>query len=759
MVSAIDLLKADRKWVAWRYVQRKGGKPTKPPVNPATGKAAKVSDPTTWGTYEEAVARQKADNLPGVGYVMTEDDNLTGGDLDHVRDATTGELVPWAQKVVELAETYTEVSPSGTGLRLFWLGKIAKSVKNDEKGVEVYRDGRYLTITGNHVEGTPTEIRKAPKTEALLLARATEGKGAAAEAKEEEKGDEVPEANDWHKLNSTALRNMKAWVPHLFGNKAKPNGDGGYRVSSKALGRNLQEDLSLTTDGIVDFGISDMGDPRQGKRTPINLVMEHKALLFNDAVKWLCDRLGVPPPSILLSPSTPYTSAKELVRCLYTTEDASNLLRRHRGAFWLHSTGCYKQVTDERLKNSVWRFLDEANKIVPVGKSFKTVPFAPKTSNVGDVANACLAVCELDDFIAPPAWLGDLDLPPAVEFMSFSNGLLHVPTGELYPHTPSYFGVLSSDVEYDADAPEPVQWVRFLNETLEDPEAINTLQEWMGYTLTPDTRQQKMLMCIGPKRSGKGTLARIHTALLGMDSVAGPTMSSLGENFGLEPLITKSLAIISDARLGGRADRGAIVERLLSISGEDAITVPRKFLPAWTGRLPTRFAIVTNILPALADDSGALAGRFVILEFRNSFYGREDTSLTAKLLAEMPGILNWAIAGYRRLRDRGHFIQPDASRGLLDQLETLGSPVKAFVNDRCSVEAGHEIEVDALYARWKEWCEGEGRIGSMVGTKEWFGRNLRAVCPGLQIVRRLVNGQRTRHYVGIGLENNPDDVI
>lgn len=759
MTNAIDRLKADRKWVAWRYAPRKGGKPTKPPVDPATGRAAKVSDPKTWGTYEEALSRQQADKLAGVGYVMTEDDDLTGADLDHVRDATTGELAPWAKEVVELAETYTEVSPSGTGLRLFWLGKIPKSVKNDKQGVEVYRDGRYLTITGNHVEGTPLEINRAPKTEAMLMARATGGKVKAEEEAEAE-GDqaEVVEINDWHKLNSTALRNMRTWVPHLFGDKAKPSGDGGYRVSSKALGRNLQEDLSLTTEGIVDFGISDMGDPRQGKRTPINLVMEHKGVLFNDAVKWLCERLGVAKPSILLSPGTPYLSAKEMMRCLYTTEDAVTLLRRHRGAFWLHSKGCYRQITDERLKNSVWRFLDEANKVISVGKKFKTVPFAPKTSNVGDVSNACNSVCELDDFVAPPSWLGDMDMPPASEFMSFANGLLHVPSGELYPHTPEFFGVFGSGVEFDADAKEPEQWLKFLGETLVDPEAISTLQEWMGYTLTPDTRQQKMLMCIGPRRSGKGTLARIHTALLGMDSVAGPTMSSLGENFGLEPLITKSLAIISDARMG-RADKSAIVERLLSISGEDAITVPRKFLPAWSGRLPTRFAVMTNEIPALADGSGALAGRFLILEFQQSFYGREDAGLTQRLMAEISGILNWAIAGYRRLMERGHFVQPANSASLVEQMETLGSPVKLFIEDRCKVGHEQQCEVDALYARWREWCEGEGRIGSMVGTKEWFGRNLHSAVTGLKIVRRREGKERPRMYLGIGLQSDPDKVL
>ena len=95
--------------------------------------------------------------------------------------------------------------------------------------------------------------------------------------------------------------------------------------------------------------------------------------------------------------------------------------------------------------------------------------------------------------------------------------------------------------------------------------------------LSADTSQQKMLLIVGPKRSGKGTIGRVLQALLGHSNVVGPTLASLQTNFGLAPLIGKPLAIISDARLGGRSDQASIAERLLSISGEDAVTIDRKF--------------------------------------------------------------------------------------------------------------------------------------------------------------------------------------
>src|SRR6185312_16566767 len=171
-IPAIQELKQKRQWVAWKYLEKtdKDGKPkwTKPPVCPHNNLGASVSNPKTWGSYAEAVGRAQRSRLAGVGYVLTEQDDFSGADLDHCRDAETGQLQAWTQEIVDLAETYTEISPSGQGLRFFWRGKVPDTFKHDPAQVEVYRSQRYLTITGDHLDGTPTEILPAPKTEELL---------------------------------------------------------------------------------------------------------------------------------------------------------------------------------------------------------------------------------------------------------------------------------------------------------------------------------------------------------------------------------------------------------------------------------------------------------------------------------------------------------------------------------------------------------------------------------------------------------------
>jgi len=262
-------------------------------------------------------------------------------------------------------------------------------------------------------------------------------------------------------------------------------------------------------------------------------------------------------------------------------------------------------------------------------------------------------------------------------------------------------------------------------------QALDLLQEWFGYCLTADTSQQKMLMIVGPRRSGKGTIARMLARLVGAGNVCGPTASGLAGPFGLQPLVGKTLAIVSDARFGGDSI-STVVERLLCVSGEDAVSLDRKFLPSVTMKLPTRFMFLTNELPRLSNTSGALADLFLVLRLTESFYGREDTQLTNQLLAELPGILNWSIEGWRRLRGRGHFVMPQSAEDAVRHMEDLASPVGAFVRDECVVEPGQRVWVDDLYSDWKRWCERDGH--TMTVTRQSFGRDLAAAVPG--VVRR-----------------------
>jgi putative DNA primase/helicase len=452
----------------------------------------------------------------------------------------------------------------------------------------------------------------------------------------------------------------------------------------------------------------------------------------------------------VFKPSAPYDTARAFLKERYT-QDGLATLYHFDGAYYWWNGRCYEKADAKTIRAEIYQFLDNAFRWD--FRLNKLMPFNPTTKKVNDVVDALQAVVNLPNSTPVPGWLTDEHIPdmthPPEELVALSNGLLHLPTLELQPPTPRFFSFNALDYSYRPDAGAcPPHWIEFLTQLWpNDQESIDTLQEIFGYLLTADTSQQKIFMIVGPKRSGKGTIARVLTEMLGRSNVSAPTLASLAERFGLAPLIDKQAAIIADARLGVRADQAAIGERLLSISGEDSITVDRKPIGARTGRLPTRFLLLTNELPRFADASGALAGRLILLALTESFYGKEDLGLIDRLLAELPGILNWSIEGWKRLRKRGHFKQPKSSRDLMQELEDIASPIKAFIRDCCDVDPYVETACDLLYETWRIWCGGQGRNPTAQPT---FGRDLRAAIPSLKVVQHNTDVKKgQRFYKGI----------
>lgn len=149
------------QWVAWKLTPREGEpKPTKVPYDARTGRLASTTDRSTWASFEEAAAFCAAhDWASGVGYVLSSDDPYVGVDLDACRDPQTGRLEPWARAIVKRLNSYTEISPSGTGLRIFVRGELPPHGRR--KGhIEIYSQARFLTITGDHYLAAPDTIQE-----------------------------------------------------------------------------------------------------------------------------------------------------------------------------------------------------------------------------------------------------------------------------------------------------------------------------------------------------------------------------------------------------------------------------------------------------------------------------------------------------------------------------------------------------------------------------------------------------------------------
>jgi putative DNA primase/helicase len=145
-----------RQWLCWRQEERMG-KPTKIPYSPITGQRASSMNPETWAGYQEALRACTEQGYGGIGFVFTPEDDLCGIDLDGCLNPETGGVEGWAQEIIEELDSYTEISPSGTGVHILVRGELQEG-RNRKGRFEAYDRGRYFTVTGKHLAGTPQSI-------------------------------------------------------------------------------------------------------------------------------------------------------------------------------------------------------------------------------------------------------------------------------------------------------------------------------------------------------------------------------------------------------------------------------------------------------------------------------------------------------------------------------------------------------------------------------------------------------------------------
>jgi putative DNA primase/helicase len=280
-----------------------------------------------------------------------------------------------------------------------------------------------------------------------------------------------------------------------------------------------------------------------------------------------------------------------------------------------------------------------------------------------------------------------------------------------------------------------------------DPEAIGTLQEIIGYIVSGETRLEKLFFLFGPGRSGKGTIVKVLERLLGEENATSFSFRQLTDQHGREGFIGKSVLTIQDAHIDHGHHAGA-VEVLKTISGNDRISIPRKYKSAWVGTLPGRILIVSNNAPRLDDDSGTIATRLIPVHLRVSFIGREDPNLLRGLLPELSGIFNWARVGWQRLIARGHFVVPASAREFIDDIRHGASPVTQFVEERCIIGPAMTVETEKLWQAWEGWTTLQQRCPC--GSRQAFGRALASVLPAVGKVRGGT-ADRVHYYRGIGL--------
>lgn len=411
-------------------------------------------------------------------------------------------------------------------------------------------------------------------------------------------------------------------------------------------------------------------------------------------------RLNAPgAPRELPAPGVPMDVARELL------EDYPAALTWWRGDFYQRvPAGTHWEPQEEtEIRGWVRLATENAQYLKPKRKEkgqegakteFEAMRWAPTIGKVKEV------VAALGEGVLQRP--GDDD-----RVLALTNGVLRdASTGDrvLVPHSPEVFNLTSRPFPYEPGATAPY-WLKFLDEVLPDaPDDQHFLQEWFGYVLSGRTDIHAIASLAGQSRSGKGTILRILSAMTGTENVAAGHIDSMVGPFGLEPLIGKSLLAFGDVRWNNKNAQTAI-QRILEISGEDRITVPRKNKTDWVGTLGVRIMFAGNEIPRFADPSRAMANRLRIVHFTQSFAGREDYGLTERLMGELPGIFNWALEGLDRLTATGRLSESARSAELRERVGDGGDATTAFADEYLEPAADAWCYEDEVMEAYEEWCQ------------------------------------------------------
>jgi len=731
-------LKKVPRWVVWSFVEVGEGENkrwSKMPLQ-TNGRPASSTNPETWTDFLTVEDAYSTDKFSGIGFVFSKDDDLVGIDLDDCYDYTTeGFTNPAMQDLSSTVDGYMEISPSGTGVKIFTRSRLFASHADHSIGFEAYSTGRFFTVTGHHLSGTiPTE---AQDLTSVIPARTLRHTGDAF-------GDYVAPLEDWDigRVESEILSKLgpncgyHEWLKvgailhHQFQGDVE---------ACEAWDRWSSLGSSYTSTG--DYSCENKWRTFKGSGATL------RSLLFqvNQQVRTEALQRG----EIILDAGT-MNHARTFLDNYYSSEEGYKLVH-YADDFFIHVGTHYEIVESATIRSQVYSFLDKCKKS---GKQGSLIPFNPAPASVSGALDAIQALVHLPNHpnTKPPIWLLGYSStkPEASKLVSLQNGLFHLEDSILIPHSLGFFTQNSLPFEYSPAAECPT-WEAFLKSVWpDDLESIDCLQEMFGYILSGDTKQQKFFNIVGARRAGKGTINKVLVALLGQHNTVAPELSELCDTFGLQPWISKLLASFTDARAPSR-NGSAVVSQLLRIVGGDTVTVNRKNKEAWSGYLPTRIVIYSNEVLQLTENSNALTGRMIVFKMNKSFYGKEDTELSSKLDKELSGIFNWAMEGLRRRISRGgYFIQPTSGKEYLELMSEIGNPIGSFIDDALVVDPMGSVAKDDVFTCYKRWAL---HRSLPPGTELAFKRRFLAAIQEHAVTSDLLRekGERVHIYVGIKL--------
>ncbi len=759
--SIPQTLKDLGEFCCWQY-QVKNGRKTKVPYNPATGYGAKTNDPSTFVPFNTAIS---ASGYDGIGIRVS--GKFVGIDLDHCIE--DNKLLPWAKEITDrFSETYTEISPSGAGVRIFCLLPDNLNYNTEtyyiKKGnIEVYIPGytnRFLTVAGNGIGAK--EITETAESLMWLLEtymrRPISPTPASIAYSESYLDDDSVIAKAASAANGNKF--TKLW-----------NGD----ISD--YGSRSEADAALVS--ILAFWCS--GDTGQ-----IDRLFRNSALMRE---KWDANRGADTYGNITVSKvlSTMTEFYKPIVHFDSESYSEMNKLKElnpmDSSRYPWNDIGAGHIFADfyaDRLRyvpeRKMWFFYENGIWQADTG-SIHAMRYCMELADL--MYTIALEIKDEDKRKAymkyAARWqnhstrvnlLKDAQVYHPISYSEFDsdiytfnckNGTLHIDTGAFTEHRSTDLLTKKSNVTYDPTAYSE-RFVTYINEIMNgDTEKAKFLQKILGYGLTGDTRHECMVILYGATtRNGKGTLCESVLKVVGDYGC-----SSRAETIAMKSNTNGSQPSEDVARLAGvrfvnipEPSKGMVLDaaKVKVMTGND--TINARFLHENSFDFQPQFKIYvnTNFLPVINDTTLFSSDRIITIPFDRHFdENSRDTTLKRKFAEDtvQSAILNWMIEGYRMLRKEG-LSPPLSVKKAIKEYQHDSDKMAMFIEDNLVEKPDAEELTSAVYSRYQDWCKDNGYCAE--GMKN-FKQGLQAYG---QVVRKRPKsgGEKTTVLLGYKLIRN-----
>jgi putative DNA primase/helicase len=486
-----------------------------------------------------------------------------------------------------------------------------------------------------------------------------------------------------------------------------------------AAGGNLQQLIDSAQDGLK-YIVSQYTDPLELKRFIMSINRFTDSTAIAEALDSVASRF---PAAVIKSIQKSADSAPTESQIVDEIIEKHNIIHVDRVGFYEWDGRVWNKISDNIVRN----YAD-----ILYGKRFATAQRVNAACNL----LKSRAICDVH-----------FDRNPV---LTFQNGTLEIETGNFRAFSESDYCSIIMDYDYDPHATAPV-WESFIQDITDDePRRAEILQFIAGYILLPDCRHQKIFLLIGSGGNGKSVYLELIQKLFGDRNVTHVEPNGLTKEFERIRLKDSLLNIGSD--INSDLSKGEIREWLLKIADGTSIQACYKGLDHIDFIPRCKLVYACNAMPT-AEIVNGLNRRMQFVDFPCQYVENPDPDdpkqkprdiyLTQRLSAELPGIFNWAYAGYKLLRTVGYFTDAPEQTEFIRQFETTSNPVLVFCEDHDFVGT---VSRDEIYSEYRYWCESTGHKSL---SREKFIPKFRDAL-GDRIIderRTTINGVRTRAFV------------